>query len=210
MTINKTTTDLSTLKINYLTQEMYEDALENEEINENELYITPGSGTIDSTSAPTANKIAEFDSTAHMNSTDMTSQEVDDFVDGLNVGGVTNLLDPFAVSWQSANITQITKTAGSAKAFMLANGQYVVFFAFAFSTNTTRGASTAVFRLVSEDGYVLQGAHPYFFTCITSGSMGNSYTNTDGYWFNTNVQWTANTEYRVSGVGIFTKTSTHI
>ena len=44
MTINKTITDLSTLKINYLTQEMYEDALENEEINENELYITPGSG----------------------------------------------------------------------------------------------------------------------------------------------------------------------
>lgn len=85
MTINKTTTDLSTLKINYLTQEMYEDALENEEINENELYITPGSGTIDSTSAPTANKIAEFDSTAHMNSEDMTSQEVDDFVDSLNI-----------------------------------------------------------------------------------------------------------------------------
>lgn len=90
MTINKTTTDLSTLKINYLTQEMYEDALENDEINENELYITPGSGTIDSTSTPTANKIAEFDSTAHMNSTDMTSQEVDDFVDGLNISGGGN------------------------------------------------------------------------------------------------------------------------
>ena len=42
MSINKTTTDLSTLKINYLTQEMYENALENDEINENELYVTPG------------------------------------------------------------------------------------------------------------------------------------------------------------------------
>ena len=90
MTINKTTTDLSTLKINYLTQEMYEDALENQEINENELYITPGSGTIDSTSTPTANKIAEFDSTAHMNSTDMTNAEVSDFVDGLNISGGGN------------------------------------------------------------------------------------------------------------------------
>lgn len=45
MTINKTTTDLSTLKINYLTQEMYNEALENDEINENELYLTPGSGS---------------------------------------------------------------------------------------------------------------------------------------------------------------------
>lgn len=36
------TTNLNTLKINYLTQEQYEDATENEEINENELYFTPG------------------------------------------------------------------------------------------------------------------------------------------------------------------------
>ena len=37
-----TTTNLDKLKINYLTQEQYEDAVENEEINENELYFTPG------------------------------------------------------------------------------------------------------------------------------------------------------------------------
>ena len=37
MAINKTTTDLSTLKINYLSQQMYKDALENDEIKkENE------------------------------------------------------------------------------------------------------------------------------------------------------------------------------
>ena len=41
-------------------------------------------GTLVSTSTPTANTIAEWDSDAHMNSADMTSQEVDDFVDGLN------------------------------------------------------------------------------------------------------------------------------
>ena len=43
MSIQKTTTELETLKINYLTQEMYEDALENDEINSNELYFTPDS-----------------------------------------------------------------------------------------------------------------------------------------------------------------------
>lgn len=41
MSITKTTTTVDTLKINYLTQEMYEDALENDEINANEIYLTP-------------------------------------------------------------------------------------------------------------------------------------------------------------------------
>ena len=41
MAIIKTTTNVDTLKINYLTQEMYENALENDEINNNELYLTP-------------------------------------------------------------------------------------------------------------------------------------------------------------------------
>lgn len=36
-----TTTNLSTLKINYLTQAQYDTALANDEINENELYMTP-------------------------------------------------------------------------------------------------------------------------------------------------------------------------
>ena len=54
MSIQKTTTDLTTLKINYLTQQMYENALANDEINENELYFTPGSGLPYTTTAPTA------------------------------------------------------------------------------------------------------------------------------------------------------------
>lgn len=41
MSISKTTTDITTLKINYLTQEMYDAALANNQINENELYVTP-------------------------------------------------------------------------------------------------------------------------------------------------------------------------
>lgn len=44
-------------------------------------------GTLASTSVPTADTIAEWDSDSHMNSEDMTSQEVEDFVDGLNVSG---------------------------------------------------------------------------------------------------------------------------
>lgn len=39
-----TTTNLSTLKINYLTQAQYDTALANSQINENELYFTPGTG----------------------------------------------------------------------------------------------------------------------------------------------------------------------
>lgn len=54
MSIQKTTTNLETLKINYLTQEMYKDALENDEIEENELYFTPSSGLPYTTTAPTA------------------------------------------------------------------------------------------------------------------------------------------------------------
>lgn len=37
------------------------------------------------TSTPTIDEVAEFDANAKMNSTDMTSQEVDNFVDGLNI-----------------------------------------------------------------------------------------------------------------------------
>ena len=41
-----TTTNLTTLKINYLTQEQYDTALANSQINANELYFTPeGSAT---------------------------------------------------------------------------------------------------------------------------------------------------------------------
>lgn len=39
-----TTTDLSTLKINYLTQAQYDEAVEDGLINENELYFTPDEG----------------------------------------------------------------------------------------------------------------------------------------------------------------------
>ncbi len=39
-----TITNLNTLKINYLTNAQYQAALENDEINENEIYLTPSDG----------------------------------------------------------------------------------------------------------------------------------------------------------------------
>lgn len=47
----------------------------------------PVAPPVTSTDVPTADMISEFDSDAHMNSTDMTTQDVSDFVDGLNVSG---------------------------------------------------------------------------------------------------------------------------
>lgn len=41
-----TTTNLDTLKINYLTQAQYDAALENDEIDEDQVYLTPGSNDI--------------------------------------------------------------------------------------------------------------------------------------------------------------------
>ena len=59
--------------------------------------LTNGAGYITgvtSTETPTADTIAEFDSNAHMNSTDMSAQDVSDFVDSLNVSGAS-ILDMF-------------------------------------------------------------------------------------------------------------------
>lgn len=51
-----------------------------------------GGGSASGTPVPTADTVAEFDSTAHMNSTDMTATEVTDFVDSLEAQE-TNLAD---------------------------------------------------------------------------------------------------------------------
>lgn len=47
-----TTTDLSTLKINYLTQAQYDTALLNNQINADELYLTPSSSSLASHTDP--------------------------------------------------------------------------------------------------------------------------------------------------------------
>ncbi len=111
----------------------------------------------------------------------------------------------FTVSYQVANSNQISHIAGSATAVMLPNGDYVVFFTYGFRTNTTRGNATAVFR-IAVDGYLLEAVSPYFFPCTVNGAFGYSFGNNDGYWFNTSQQWNANTDHRISVVGLMRKT----
>lgn len=41
----KTETQVSEFKINYLTEDQYQEAVENGEINSNEIYMTPDSGS---------------------------------------------------------------------------------------------------------------------------------------------------------------------
>lgn len=62
-----------------------------------------GSGT----STPTADTLAEFDSTAHMNSTDMTASEVSDFVDRLDAQGANLYL------WKTLSRTGISHPSGA-------------------------------------------------------------------------------------------------
>lgn len=95
MSIIKTETNVPTLKINYLTQAMYDDALENDQINDNELYLTPSGGGEGGTPIPTADTVAEFDSSACMNSSDMSAQDISDFVDALNISTPATLVDFF-------------------------------------------------------------------------------------------------------------------
>lgn len=51
-----------------------------------------GGGGASGTPIPTADTVAEFDEDAHINSEDMSSQDVEDFVDGLEAQGA-NLAD---------------------------------------------------------------------------------------------------------------------
>ena len=44
--------------------------------------------SISATSTPTSSRVSKFDSSAHMNSTDMTATEISNFVNGLNVRGI--------------------------------------------------------------------------------------------------------------------------
>lgn len=46
-----------------------------------------GGGSVDSTDIPTAGKVSEFDDSAHINSEDMTSQEISDFLADINEKG---------------------------------------------------------------------------------------------------------------------------
>ena len=77
------------------------------------------------TSIPTADTVAEFDNDAHMNSTDMTSQEVEDFVDGLNVTAST-LVDYIVEQGTSGIWTYRKWNSGIAECWCLYIGSIAV------------------------------------------------------------------------------------
>ena len=62
-------------------------------------------GSGDATPTPTANATAAFDSSAHMNSEDMTSSEVEDFVEDLDIGasGLLNMFYPVGSIYQTVD-----------------------------------------------------------------------------------------------------------
>ena len=82
-----------------------------------DLTIT-GSGT----SVPTANTAAEFDSTAHMNSTDMTASEVETFVSSLDAHGI-NLGDYVIEQGTSSNWTYRKWNSGLYECWKFAYGK---------------------------------------------------------------------------------------
>lgn len=97
MSIQKTTTELETLKINYLTQEMYEDALENDQINSNELYMIPDNGD-GITGTGVSGSIATFNGEHSI-------------TQGPALGSSTNTFLRNDGSWAVAGITKISTTA---------------------------------------------------------------------------------------------------
>ena len=143
-----TTTHLNELRINYLTQAQYDDALENDEINENELYFTPDSGGI-GTSVPTANTTAMFDSNAYMNSDDMNSTEMTNFLNSLNIHGL-NLIDlfyPVGSYYETSDTTFNPNTSWSGTWVLELEGQVHVSAGTNYpisgaSTNTSDGGNT--------------------------------------------------------------------
>lgn len=82
--MSTTTTNLTTLKINHLTQAQYDAAVENNQINENEIYMTPisidGGGIedveVDGVSV-VSNGVAEIDLTSYAKSVDVPTAASD-------------------------------------------------------------------------------------------------------------------------------------
>ena len=102
-------------------------------------YILSGSGggSVDSTSEPTEDTVAEFDSDAHMNSTDMTTgsgSELEDFIDGLNVSG--GLLGDYVIEQGASGIWTYRKwNSGIAECW----GTYTGTVSYATATSASGG-----------------------------------------------------------------------
>ena len=118
------------------------------------------------------------------------------------------MLAPRSISYQLANSNVETFLGGNACVIPLPYGYYIAFWGYVFKTSSTR-TDLGAFRL-HDNGYVLEFVTPYWFIGTVSGSYRNCYGNTSGYWMNASGAWNANTEFRIEGVGLMKKTSTHI
>ena len=103
-----TTTNLSTLKINYLTQAQYDEALENDQINENELYFTPGTGDA---AGHTVLTQAEYDALTSEEKNNGTIYFISD-VGGGEVETGNLIFNTEAMSGNDYNLTTILTTLG--------------------------------------------------------------------------------------------------
>ena len=86
-------------------------------------------GSASGTSTPTADTVAEFDSNAKMNSTDMASSDVSTFVNGLAVNNVTpTLLDmfyPVGTIYQTLSVTFNPNTAWGGTWVKIEEGRFL-------------------------------------------------------------------------------------
>lgn len=97
---------------------------------------TLGSGGGSGTPIPTADTNAQFDSNAHMNSTDMTSAEVTSFVNSLSVhGGVGYLTKTVSGTTDSNGNLSLGLTPTSAKGIVSVYGSDFVYVPFVYSNN---------------------------------------------------------------------------
>lgn len=97
----KTETNLTEFKINYLTQQQYDEAVQNNKINENELYMTPsedaGGGTWDSitgkpsTFPPSSHTHTKYD--VGLGSVDNTSDSEKRVAYATTAGSINGTLD---------------------------------------------------------------------------------------------------------------------
>lgn len=167
--------------------------------------------SVTSTDVPTADTISEFDSSAHMNSNDMTAQDITDFVNSLNFSGA-GMLNFERASEQLANSNVMTWTAGSAHCIKIDDtiqSHYLVFFAYGIKTTQQR-TDLASFRIIAPNNHVLYPLNPYFFPCTINGAWRYAYGNYGDGWITAPGQWNANTEMRISGVGVFYDTGVSV
>jgi len=106
-----------------------------------------GQGTLTSTSIPTADTIAEWDSDAHMNSEDMSSADVTSFVNGLAFNGLASLIDifyPVGSYYETSDASFDPNVAWGGTWSLEASGKVHVSSGGAYSIGATGGSETHV------------------------------------------------------------------